>query len=187
MPDINFVRQRLRKLTQLEKQDQKKFKLVAAVALVLFLILAVILGFKLYLVSQLREIDASQKNYLARIQKQEAQEKSFVLFVNKLRVLSDIFSKRKDKQEAISYFSQVFGPDVTIQRIAYESDSELLSFRLMAADIFTLQQVFDLLSAQQATGKFASLVKSNLQRNDNGTYQMQVTVVLGDEEPNNAN
>ena len=96
--------------------------------------------------------------------------------------LSGVFQKRKDKQEAISYFSQIFGPDVIIEKIAYDADSQLLSFRLMAADIFTLEKVFELLSTQQSTQKFSSLTKSSLKRTNSGIYQMQITVVMGEEK-----
>ena len=182
MADINFVRQRLKKLTKLEKKDKETFKLIAISTSVLLLILAVILGYKLYLTSQLKEVESSRENFLSRIKKQEEREKSFVLFVNKLRVLSGVFQKRKDKQEAISYFSQIFGPDVIIEKIAYDAESQLLSFRLMAADIFTLEKVFELLSTQQSTQKFSSLTKSSLKRTNSGIYQMQITVVIGEEK-----
>ena len=182
MADINFVRQRLRKLTKLEKKDKETFKIVAIITSILLLVLAVILGYKLYLTSQLKEIESSQNNFLNRIKKQEEREKTFVLFVNKLRVLSSVFQKRKNKQEAIDYFSQVFGPDVVIERIVYDADSQLLTFRLLAADIFTLESVFELLATQQALEKFSSLAKSNLQRTSAGIYQMQITAMISEVE-----
>jgi len=182
MANINFVQQRLKKLTKLEKKDKETFKIASTITLVLLLILAAILGYKLYLTSQLNQVKSSQDIFLSRIKKQEEKEKTFVLFVNKLRVLSSIFQKRKDKQEAINYFSQIFGPDVTIEKIVYDADSQLLTFRLMAADIFTLDKVFELLSTKQSTERFTSLAKSNLQRIASGVYQMQITVVVGKEE-----
>lgn len=182
MADINFVRQRLKKLTKLEKKDKETFKLAAIITSILLLVLAGILGYKLYLTSQLTAIENSQKDFLNRIEQQEEREKSFVLFVNKLRVLSGVFQKRKDKQEAIGYFSQIFGSDVTIEKIAYDADSQLLTFRLLSADIFTLEKVFELLSTEQSTQKFSSLTKSNLKRTNNGIYQMQITVVISEEE-----
>jgi di/tricarboxylate transporter len=182
MADINFVRQRLKKLTKLEKKDKEIFKTATIITSVLLLIFAAILGYKLYLTSQLKEIESSQKIFLDRIEQQEEREKSFVLFVNKLRVLSGVFQKRKDKQEAIGYFSQIFGADVIIEKIAYDDNSQLLTFRLMAADIFTLEKVFELLSTQQSTQKFSSLTKSGLKRTNNGIYQMQITVVMGEEK-----
>ncbi|MBT4358967.1 MAG: hypothetical protein HOD22_03375 [Candidatus Pacebacteria bacterium] len=182
MADINFVRQRIKKLTKIEERDQEVFRISAIITSALLLMLAVVLGYKIYLTSQLNEIKSNQNNYLSRIKKQEEREKTFVLFVNKLRVLSNIFQKRKDKQEAISYFSQIFGDDVTIERIVYDANSQLLTFRLMSADIFSLENVFELLSNQQSIEKFSSLSKSNLQRTTSGVYQMQVTVVMGKKE-----
>ena len=182
MADINFVSQRVRKLTNLEQQDQQVFKIVAIITSVILLIFTGISSYKLYLNSRLKKIENSQTTLLNQIKQEEDTEKSFVLFVNKLRVLSEIFQERKDKQDAINYFSQIFGPDVTIGRIAYDAESELISFRLMSADVFTLENVFTLLASDQSTQKFSSLNKTNLQRTTSGVYAMQVTVMLDQSE-----
>ncbi|MBU0579121.1 hypothetical protein KKE34_04965 [Patescibacteria group bacterium] len=181
MKEINFVRGRIKALTKLGQNDKKFFNIAAITTSVFLLILAGVLGFKFYFVSQLGDIQSSRENLLERIKSKEATEKSFVLFVSKLRVLSEIFSQRKDKQDVIGYFSQVFGPDVVIDRIAYDADSQLLAFGLLSKDIFTLETVFDILDSEQSKQRFSSLAKSNLQRNSGGTYRMQITIVLGKE------
>ncbi len=181
MANINFVSQRLKKLTRLEKKDKEIFKISAVVTSILLLILAAVSAYGIYLNSQLKKVESSQKSFLNRIKQQEDKEKSFVLFVGKLRVLSEVFQDRKDKQDAINYFSQIFGSDVTIEKIAYDAESELLSFRLIAADIFTLESVFELLSSNQSTQRFSSLSRNNLQRTSTGVYQMQITVAIEDE------
>lgn len=181
MKEINFVRQRIKNLTKLEQNDKKIFKISAIVTSVLLLILAGTFGLKLFFVSQLSEIESSKKSILGRIKSQESTERSFVLFISKLRVLSGIFTQRKDKQDAIAYFSQVFGSDVVIDKMAYDADSQLLAFGVLAEDVFSLESVFNTLSSEQSSQRFSSLTKSNLQRNNKGIYQMQITVVLDEE------
>ena len=70
---------------------------------------------------------------------------------------------------------------MVIDRIAYDASSQFLAFGVMAADVFTLENVFETLASEQSVQKFSSLTKSNLQRNSKGIYQMQITVVLGKE------
>lgn len=48
---INFVRQRLRKLTKTEKKDKATFRIAATITAILLAILIAILSYKLYLVS----------------------------------------------------------------------------------------------------------------------------------------
>ena len=180
MASINFVRQRIRKLNKLEKKDKKIFKIVAITAAVLLIFLAIVLGIKIYLTTQIKGLQSSQQAFLRRIELQEDKEKSFILFVSKLRTLSGVFQDRPDKQDAISYFTQIFGPDVTIEKIAFDAESQLLVFRLMSANIFTLQQVFDVLSSEATAEKFSSLTKGSLQRTGKGIYQMEISVVVGE-------
>jgi hypothetical protein len=182
MSQINFVKDRIKSLSKLEEQDKRFFKISLYIALFLIGSLAIVLGVKLYLSSEFKNVESSRTIILQRIESQEESEKTFVLFASKLQILSDIFVKREDKQEAISYFSQVFGPDVTIGKIAYDASSQLLAFELVAADVFSLERVFDVLDNEQTQSKFADLEKGSLQRNARGHYQTQITVLMNQEE-----
>lgn len=184
MSEINFVRQRVRQLTQAEARDKKIFRILAIVAGVLFLFFGGVFGYKLYLNSELEKVQTAQESYLQLISTQEEQEKSFVVFVHKIRTLAQIFETRQSKQAAIEYFSQVFGDEVTIARMAYDASSGLLAFSLQAKDVFTLNEVFSVIDSEQTLQSFSSLSKSGLQRSDTGTYQLQVSVLLGDQGGN---
>ncbi|MBU0576467.1 hypothetical protein KJ654_02280, partial [Patescibacteria group bacterium] len=101
MMDINFVRNRIKTLTKLAQGDKKIFNIAGVTTAVFLVILVGIFGLRFYLISQLSKIENSKQSLLARIKSQENTEKSFVIFVDKLRVLSGIFAERKDKQDAI--------------------------------------------------------------------------------------
>lgn len=180
MAQINFVRQRVKKLSKLAIQDKKIFKLTAIITAIFLLILLGVIGVRFYFLKQLKQVGADQDAMLEEVKSYENRERSFVLFVNKLEVLSKIFLKRQDKQDAIEYFTQVFGPDVVLERIAYDAQAQLLAFGLRAADVFTLERVFQVLSETVEGKGFTEVNKSNLQRTDQGSYQMQITVVLGE-------
>lgn len=91
------------------------------------------------------------------------------------------FVKRQDKQDAIKYFTKVFGPDVVVEKIAYDASSQLLAFGLRAADVFILERVFQVLAETADSKKFTQVSKSDLQRGGQASYRMQITVVLAEE------
>lgn len=182
MAEINFVRQRLKKLGKLYQQDRKLFNLALIIAGIIFSLFLIVLGIRWYFVSQLKKIDATYANYSEQISLMEDEERSYVILANKLKTLSQILEDRQDKQEAIAYFSQIFGSETIIDQIVYESESKLLAFGVRTVNIFTLEQVFATLASDQTQAKFVELHQSELKRNENGTYQMKVTVVMDADE-----
>lgn len=182
MANINFVSLRQKKLSKLSQKDLRVFKIAGLVTGIFLTILALLSAYKIYLNLQLKKTEQAQQQILSQIKNQEDLERSFIVFVNKLNILSEIFQKRKNKQESIAYFSQIFGSEVTIDQIAYDDSSQIISFRVIAADVFTLDKVFELLENAVEEERFSSLSRSNLDRSGRGTYQLQITITLGDAE-----
>lgn len=182
MSQINFVRQRVKKLSQLGRRDKKIFKIVTILSSFFLLLLISILGFRFYFLKQLQQVEAQQNNLKQQVKAYEEREKSFVLFVNKLETLSQLFLKRQDKQDAIAYFTQVFGPAVVIDQMAYDAEDQLLAFNLRSADVFALEEAFAVLAQTKTQDQFVQVSQSNLKRNEQGIYRLQVTVLLAEEK-----
>ncbi len=182
MAQINFVRQRVKKLSQLELKDQKIFKIVSIITGIFLIILMGVIGGRLYLLKQIKEAEVTQNSLRQQIKSYEERERAFVIFVNKLKTLSQLFTKRQDKQDAINYFTEVFGPEVVIDQMVYDANEQLLIFGVRAADIFALEESFKILDEAATTDRFAKISRSNLQRTSEAFYRIQVTVVLGEIE-----
>lgn len=182
MIEINFVSQRRKKLTKLEQSDRKIFKISIGLFTGVIVVFLVVIGLRFFLINQVAGLKTSQNSLKSQVVSQEEVERSFVIFVNKLKVLGELFSQRQDKQQAISFFSQVFGSEVLIKEISYDADSSLLTFGLKANDVFILENVFTTLSSEQALERFDTLSKSNLRRSLDGSYIVQVTVGLKEDK-----
>lgn len=178
MAQINFVRHRIKKLSELELKDQKIFKLVTAITGFFLVALLAVIGVRFYLLNEFKKIEADQASLRQQVKVYEEREQEFVLFVNKLKTLSQIFTKRQDKQDAISYFTGIFGPEVIIDQMAYDSTEQILAFGLNSAHIFALENVFKILNQTVEAKKFAEISRSNLSRSSEGLYRLQVTVLL---------
>jgi len=181
---INFLSERRKKLTKQQVLDQKIFKLLTGVGIGVFIIFLFTLGVRLAFAFNLDQITKKENQTLQIVQSQESSEKSYVIFAAKLKVISELFVQRRDKQEAIKYFSTLFGPEVTVSDIAYEADTSLLTFGLKANNIFTLDQVFNKLGTPEVRAQFKSVAATELRRDKQGAYQTSVVVTLKDEPVN---
>lgn len=182
MPDINFLRNRRKKLTNLQKRDKKwmywSIYFFSGVMVIFFIVLMVHLFFN----RRLATIVATQENTTEQILNNESVEKDFVLMMSKLDVLGQIYRQRRDKQEAINYFSTVFGSDVTIKQIEYAGGDNLLTFILSADNVFSIDRVLEFLKSSEIQDKFVQVTPSDLRRNESASYQISIAVVLRDSE-----
>jgi hypothetical protein len=178
--EINFVQGRRKKLTKSQKNDFKIFKIVLGIFGVLVTIFLISLVVDFYLKFQVKSTKDQQKQMEKQVAAQESIEQSIVITTEKLKVISELFELRYDKQAAINYFSEIFGPQVLIKDINYESDERILSLRLESESIFILENVFVQLSEPGVEEEFGQVNKSDLARNDRGSYNMAITLSLED-------
>ena len=186
MRDINFLRER-RKSLSIQQQQDKRILLIAEITFgVIVLAFAVAFGVNIYLASQLNQIRSQQQLQRDQIVSNQSLELSFTTFVRKLSALSTLYQDRLDKKEAIAYFTNVFGPDVLIKKISFDQAEKLLVFRVQSNDIFHLQGVLSIVSAQETLAKFPTVNASHLSRDADGHYEMDVIVSTNKSGPSTA-
>lgn len=175
---INFVRERRRRLSKSEVTDRQLLRMAMIALSGVFVAFLVVMGVQFGLTFQVNQAKAKQASLKRTVLSQEEIEKSYVLFANKLKSLGEIFTTRTNKQQAISYYTALFGPQVLMKEINYEADAGILSFGLNSPSIFLLQQVFDKLDSAEVQQLYPTLNKSELRRQNDGSYDMTVTVEL---------
>ena len=177
---VNFVRDRQRNLSLLEVQDRKVFKLAIIATAITVALLMIVVGARLLFLFQLRQVTAEQKRLKEAISSKEEIEKSFTVFSHKLKVLTELFGKRKEKQETLEYFSNLFDKDVIISQLSYSSDTEELSFTLQAKNVFVMKQVMETLNSDEVKLRYPRMVKASLGRTSTGAYSMNLSVPLSE-------
>ncbi|NCN51126.1 MAG: hypothetical protein GW762_03115 [Candidatus Pacebacteria bacterium] len=177
---INFVANRRKRLTAQQVQDEKWFQYAIIGVIVVFVVFLITIGLRFFFLYRINALKDNQANARKAIEAQEQVEKDYNVFAHKLRALSDLFGKRQDKQEAMVYFSQVFGPQVIISGIDYsEDDNSIVSFTLTAPSVFDLENVFTVLESDEVLSKYAKVQKSDLGRGESGAYSIKLTIILG--------
>lgn len=183
--NINFVRDRRRKLNKTEELDRKLFVyslygLGIVVGVFLFVFAA-----RLAMVFQVKSIKDKQENTRQAILAREDIEKSYTIFANKLTILTELYNKRKAKQDALEFFGSIFGPDVLISQLNYSQETEALTFVVTTQSVFVLESVFDTLTSEQVLTPYPSIEKAGLRRDRDGTYDMKLSILLSEDAPKN--
>lgn len=177
---INFVRDRQRTLSKLEIQDRKFLRIAGAGLAIVVLLTLLVITARFYLIYQYKAITEDQAQLRSQIVAREEIERSFTIFSHKLKILTDLFGKRKEKQETLAYFSNLFGPDVIIQQLSYDASDEMLSFTLQAKNIFVLDTVIVIMNSPELEARYPDLQKNGLNRGGSGNYSMNIMIALGD-------
>lgn len=180
---INFVRDRRRKLTKTEQRDKQLFVYALYLLGAVFGVFLLVLAARMFMVFQVKSIKDQQADTRAAILAREDVEKSYTIFANKLTILTELYNKRKAKQDALEFFGSVFGPDVIVSQLTYSQESEALSFVLTTQSVFILEGVFDTLRSQQVISRYPAIQKAGLRRSSDGTYGMKLSIMLGEDAP----
>lgn len=181
MAAINFVKDRRKKLTAQQQLDHKLFRIASYVLAGCFAVFLVVIGARLYFARSAQAVIDDQTAVKRAIENKEEIEADYSIFAQKLKVLSELFGQRKNKQEALLFFGDVFGPDITVSGIDYTaSEDGILSFTIKAPSVFYLDGVFDVLEGEEVTTKYSRVQKSTLNRASDGSYSLKLTVVFAD-------
>lgn len=178
--EINFVQARRKQLTKHQQSDLKIFKITSITFGVLIAIFLVVLSTDLFLQFRVKSLMNQEKQIESQILGHGLVEQSILITTEKLKLLTDFFNQRYDKQAAIEYFSQIFGPEVMINDINYEADENILSLRIRSSSVFILEQVFAQLANPEVAARFGSISRSALTRDDRGKYSMTITLTLSE-------
>lgn len=178
--NINFVRERRKTISRQELDDKKILGWAVKGAFGLGVIILVIVAARLFLSFRIKAIQAEQKETQQAIIQQEEIEKNYTVFAHKLKIVSELFGKRREKQDALKYFSNLFDSNVLITQLSYTAGEEILSFVLQSNSIFTLDQVFDIMGSEDVKTRYPTIEKNALRRSMDGSYGMQVTLYFGD-------
>lgn len=177
MININFLANRVNVKGKQKKQDIKIFKISTYVAAGIFIVLAGALGFKLYTNLRINNAEKQIEQYKQSILGQESTEVSYLIFANKIKVIGEIYKNRSNKQEAMNYFSEVFGGKAEIIGMNYQADQGGLILQLSSDNVFNFQAVEDTLDSSELRQAYDSVEKSALSRTETGSYKL--TIKLG--------
>lgn len=182
--EINFVSERRKRFSKTQKQDLLILRYTSGVVAVVFLVAMILTGASFYFRGQLETLEKQVASVKRELIQNEQVERSFVILIAKLKTIGTILDQRQDKQQALDYFTQLFGPNVLVKQIQYDDKARILSLRLESPDIFVLENIFEILDSPEVKKEYATVNKGELRRSDIGKYEVSLAIQVGElEEP----
>lgn len=178
MININFFSNRVNQKNKQKKQDAKVFHISSYVLVGLILIMIGTFVFKFYNNLQISNVNKKIKENRESILGQENVELSYLIFVNKIKVISEIYQKRSNKQEAMNYFAEAFVGKADIIGMNYQEDQGGLILQLSSDNVFKLQETNNLLDSDELRQQYRNIEKNTLVRTDLGNYKLTLTLEL---------
>lgn len=178
MININFFSNRVNQKGKQKKQDAKIFRISSYVLIGLIVLMVGTFVFKFYNNLQINNVNKKIKENRASILGQENMELNYLIFVNKIKVISEIYKKRSNKQEAMNYFSEAFIGTAEIIGMSYQEDQGGLILQLNSDNVFKLQETNAILDSNELRQQYQNIEKSALSRTDLGSYKLTLKLEL---------
>jgi hypothetical protein len=178
MIEINFLSSQTRHKQKEKQQDKKLFKIaVIVLSTVVFLLLAVV-GLRLLVNLRIKNKVETIAKLKKTILDQEEIELSYLIFVNKLQSVGEIYSARSDKQAAMNYFADLMTDVATITGMTYNESSGGLILQLDHSSVFPLEESMAIINSSLVKDVYKNVEKTSLKREDQGNYQLSLKIQL---------
>ena len=181
MQPVNFLSKLNSSLSKQQQRDRKIFKLALIFFSISLFSFVVTLGCTFYLQFKLKSIKTQIPQATKQINTEKQVESNYIFFVNKLIIIKELFDKRADKQIAMGYFADLFGPDIRISGLNYNMEEGILSLTVTSPTVFSLENAFAALDNPEVTKNFSSLLKTNLNRNLQGEYRFDLIISFSED------
>ena len=178
MININFFANRVSEKIKQKKQDAHFFRLSTFGLIGVIVLMVLTFAFKFYNTIRLSRLEKAIKDYQISILGAEQIEMNYLIFVNKIKVITEIYQKRSNKQEAMNYFAEAFSDQAEIIGMNYQEDQGGLILQLSCDNIFKLHSVNQLLDSPSLRQQYQKIEKSSLSRTDLGTYKLTLKLEL---------
>lgn len=175
---INFLKERNR-MQELTLIRDKKIAQITSIILGVFLFATVgLLAFQLYLNARLTSVKAASSDEQRKIQGLSSTQNTYVEVFKKVRIVSEIFTKRGNKWDAITFFYGILPAGATINSVDLQSDSTTnqLSFSIEAPSVFVYDELSGILQSDRVKQSGYTLTLGALSRSRDGRYHIEVTL-----------
>jgi hypothetical protein len=178
MININFLANRVNQKGKQKEQDIKIFRISTYALISLAVVMVGVFSFKLFNNLHIANTEKEIKEYKGTILAQENTEISYLIFVNKIKAVSEIYQKRSNKQAAMNYFSDAFVDKAEITGMNYQEEQGGLILQISSDNVFKLQEVNEILDSATLRQQYQNIEKTSLARAENGNYKLTLKLEL---------
>lgn len=176
--NINFLRVRKKAIGEQEVKDRKYSVWMTYLTVLVGLVAVVVLGADIVLRRQIDRVREESSQAMQQIQQHQAVESELLALAEKLAFIENSLQDKEKKREAIAFFTQQFSTqESNLREITFGSEG-VLEFQLVSKNIFVLQSTVAALQSPAMLERYRSVTLSDISRDVNGAYRMQVNVAV---------
>lgn len=176
--DINFVSQARRRLEQTHSLDRRLFLAAAGIAVVSVLMTAGMGAYWQWQERQLQELETQLRNQERLVSLSSEEEARYMLYTRRLDLIGEVIGNRSSKEEALDFLSQLLIPNIAFDRISFDPDARLLSFRIRALNVISVENFLETVRQPTMRDQIEEIQVSAIRRDEQGAYLMELNVVL---------
>ncbi|MEO8581869.1 MAG: hypothetical protein ABI425_04845 [Patescibacteria group bacterium] len=175
---INFLRQRHKQLSILQKADRRYATILAYITAGVVLVSVILIGLQLFLSASLNNVKKKESAVTSQISSLSSVEQEYLTLAQKFDEIKTFLKGKFVQQEAVEYFSSLFASQqVTLVEVNREKEG-LINFKVSASNVFQLQQLMSFMQTKEVLTKYPTLAVSDLSREKTGVYSTNVSVIL---------
>lgn len=176
---INFLRQRRKKLTAQQELDKRYAMYAGYVSAGIFVLIVIIFILEFLLKRNITSVKAEQRRVESAILDKAAIEKEYLILGEKLTLLQGLVKDKGVKQQALEYFSSLLATeDVVLTQVIF-SKEDIIQFDVQTNDVFQYRKLLHRLQGQDILSAYPHISVTDLSRLKNGSYTSTLTVILG--------
>ena len=175
---INFLRQRKKDLSEVQLVDKKYAIWSGYLILFIFLAMILVVGVDYFFTTRTQTIQSRQKEVQSKISSYAAVEKEYVALAKKLELISTLLTSRDERRDAIIFITKLFSQEEAILKELQIDSDGILRFQIVSKNVFVMNQTMKRLQQDDIRQQFDSLAMTDLSRNQNGEYSVEVSVVI---------
>jgi hypothetical protein len=180
MININFLASHRSLKNKQKEKDKKLFRISSYVLGAVLFVTVAAFAAKFWINLRIKNSEETIAQYRNSILAQEGTELDYLIFVNKLSAISDIY-KRSDKQEAMNYFADIFANSADIVGMSYQQEAGGLILQLSMDNVFKLEEAMDIIDSTEVRKKYPDVKKTVLNRTDAANYKLSLQLELKQE------
>ena len=175
---INFLRQRKKELSEVQIVDKKYAVWSGYLLLFIFLALILVVGVDYFFTTRTLTIQKRQQDVQTKISSFSAVEKEYVALAKKLELISTLLTSRDERKDAIIFITKLFSQEEAILKELQIDSDGIMRFQIVSKNVFVMNKTMQRLQQDDIHQQFNSLAMTNLVRNQNGEYSVEVSVII---------
>lgn len=176
--NINFLSDRRQEVQRAQALDTRIFQVSLGIFGVVLTVVVGAFAFWRYQIYQLNEIKNDQQEQTRIITAAAEDEALYLLYTTRLDLISSVFEVRSSKRRAMEFLAQLVLPNVTFDRVTYDSATRTLTYRVAAVNVFAVEQYLERLRSPGIRDQIADVQVGTIRRDEFGGYTLENIVVL---------